>query len=446
MAEAAEYGGYDYEFVDKLDPKFYCLVCQDVLRDPQLTGCCGQHYCASCLEQCDRANYDRRCPHCRTHNYATMPNKQLQREIKSLMIYCVNRSQGCHWSGELTALTHHLESARDGCGAVSVECTLKCGVKIERSRLTKHLHCDCLQRPYECTYCGKKDTYTKITGEKEITKQRDRVPEEKGHYSVCPEYPKKCPNQCGKTVKRREVMSHRRLCHREEVRCTFQGRNTENEDITCGQKMLRSELQNHQKNACLFRQFECKFCHKISTYGAITGEELPTHMKQPRIPLEKGHYAECPDYPLFCKHKCHSGEIKRSHMERHLSECPLEPIPCPAREAGCQEVVCRKDLNDHLTSNQAQHLALFCSALTATRAELDSVKGQLSDATAELDTLKTTIVEMERKLEESSLSTQAGWVVVTTEQASATAAAMKAEKPDSFPPTQRRRKSFLRRK
>ena len=445
MAEAAEYGGYDYEFVDKLDPKFYCLVCQDVLRDPQLTGCCGQHYCASCLEQCERANYDQRCPHCRTRNYATMPNKQLQREINSLKIYCSNWSQGCRWTGELTAITRHLESQNGGCGIVTVECALKCGMKIERSQLAKHQQYDCLQRPYECGYCGKKDTHTKITGEKEMTKQRDRIPEEKGHYSVCPDYPKKCPNQCGKTVKRREIMAHRRLCHREQVHCTFQGRNTENEIINCGQKMLRSELQNHQK-ICLFRRFECKFCHKVSTYTAITGEELPTHTKQQRIPPERGHYAECAAYPLFCKHKCQSGEIKRSHMERHLLECPLEPIPCPAREAGCQKTMFRKDLNDHLTSNQGQHLALFCSALTATRAELDSVKGQLSSATAELDTLKTTVVELERKLEEASLRAQGEWVVVGTEHDSARVASERTGTSESTPPKQPRRKGFFRRK
>ena len=336
MAEAAEYGGYDYEFVDKLDPKFYCLVCQDVLRDPQLTGCCGQHYCASCLEEYDSTNYNNTCPHCRESDYDCMSNKQLQREIDSLRIYCINHSQGCRWTGQLTALTQHLASDRDGCGFVEVECTLNCGVKINRSQLTKHLHHDCPQMPYQCKYCGEEDTYACITGEEKMTKQRDRVPEEKGHYSVCPDYPKECPNQCGKTTKRRKIIEHRKKCPCQQVECTFLGRNTKNNIKICGRKMLRSELQHHQKY-CLLRPFECKFCHKESTYTAITGEEIPTHTKQQRIPPERGHYAECPEYPLFCKHKCQSGEIKRSHMERHLSECPLEPIPCPAREAGCRE-------------------------------------------------------------------------------------------------------------
>ena len=104
-------------------------------------------------------------------------------------------------------------------------------------------------------------------------------------------------------------------------------------------------------------------------------------------------------------------------------------------------MVCRKDLNDHLPSNPGQHLALFCSALTATRAELDSVKGQLSGATAELDTLKTTVVDLERKLEEVSLRAQGEWVVVGAEQASAT-----VETPESTPPKKTQRKGFLRRK
>ena len=32
MAEVG-YGGYDYEFVNELDNKYNCLVCQNVLRE-----------------------------------------------------------------------------------------------------------------------------------------------------------------------------------------------------------------------------------------------------------------------------------------------------------------------------------------------------------------------------------------------------------------------------
>ena len=394
MAEADEYGGYEYDFVGNLDKKFYCLVCQKVLRDPVLTGCCGQHYCDSCLQQWKRTNYENSCPHCRKVNYKSLIDKPLQREINDLKVYCPHRSLGCRWSAQLTTLPSHLESEKDGCAYVKVKCTLKCGETVDRGKLTKHLHYNCPQRPFECGYCGKEDTYTKITGETKITGLKDKIPKEMGHYAECPEYMKPCPNGCGKTMKRKEITEHKKQCHREPVMCTFRGMNTG----SCGEKMLRSELPNHQK-ICPFRPFKCKFCNKEGTYTAITGEkQCKPNTKQPRIPPEQGHYAECPNYPLVCKNKCQPAEIKRCDMKLHLTECPLQLVPCPVKEAGCQDMLKRKDINHHLASNQAQHLALLCSAYTETKTELATVKTQLEKAQAELNStnaeLKATKAEL----------------------------------------------------
>ena len=430
MAEAGEtavYGGYEYEFADKLDGKFYCLVCHNVLRDPILTGCCGQHYCESCLEQCNSTFYDKKCPHCRQLNYTTLLDKPLQREIKGLKVFCVNRSLGCKWSKELEKLPRHLESNKDGCEFVRVECVLNCGEKITRGHLTKHLNHECPQRPYECGYCGKEDTYTKITGDTKVTRQKGKVPEEKAHFAVCLEFIKRCPNQCGRSMKRREIEQHRQKCPREEIECTFRGPNEANKMMTCGKKVPRSELQSHEKT-CPFRTFECKFCNRASTYVAITGERGPQSLtRQPRIPPAKGHYAECPEYPLFCKHKCQPGEIKRRDMEEHITTCPLEPVACPVRDAGCRETVCRKDLKDHLANDQLQHLTLLCSAHTQTKAELEQVKTWLNEtrnslattseqlgsvsrevgsSRAEVAALTARVVETERKLEEARTSSR----------------------------------------
>ena len=128
---------------------------------------------------------------------------------------------------------------------------------------------------------------------------------------------------------------------------------------------------------------------------------MQTLTKQPPIPPAKGHYAVCPDYPLFCKNKCQPGEIKRSHMERHLATCPLEPVTCPVREAGCQETVRRRDLNEHLSSNHSQHLSLLCSVYTQTKTELGVVRTQLdqthnslSTTSEKLDTTRTELTKV----------------------------------------------------
>ncbi len=38
--------------------------------------------------------------------------------------------------------------------------------------------------------------------------------------------------------------------------------------------------------------------------------------------------------------------------------CPLEPVKCPFFEAGCREIILRKDLAAHKASNTEHHLEL----------------------------------------------------------------------------------------
>ena len=338
MAEGG-YGGYDYEFVNELESKYNCLVCQNVLRDPMLTDCCGQHYCKSCLQQCTRSHI-RECPHCRKRNYHTMLDKQLQREINELRIYCVNRSRKkCLWEDEISKLQCHLSSA-------------------------------CPQREKQCKRCGKKYTRSK-----------------EAHLSECLlEYATRCPNGCGKQIGENEIETHRKTCLQEEVMCMLQGPNEKNEVATCGQRMPRSKLPSHEK-ICQFRTFECKFCKKASTYAAITGE-IHTDIKQPKKPPEKGHYAECPDYPLYCRNKCCNKEIRRADMEQHLQECPLEPIQCERWEEGCREIVRRKDMSSHMKAYKKQHREYVWCAYVQKKEEVEQLKAELNATKDELAATK----------------------------------------------------------
>jgi hypothetical protein len=355
MAEGG-YGGYEHDFVNEsLDLKYHCLVCQNVLREPMLTDCCGQHYCKSCLQQCNRSHI-RECPHCRKKNYHTMLDKQLKREINQLRIYCVNRSgRNCLWEDELSKLSQHLSSS-------------------------------CPQRESECKYCGEMYTRSK-----------------EAHLEECLERSTRCPNGCGKQIKGREMGAHRNKCPLEEVACNLQGCNDNNQVVTCGRRMLRSELTSHEK-LCPFRTFECKFCQKVSTYAAITGQ-TQTDIKQPKKPPERGHYAECPDYPLSCKNKCRSGEIRRADMEQHLRVCPLETIQCEHWEEGCQEMVRRKDMGGHLKAFKKQHQEYVRFAylhkkkdMKDLKAELGATKDELAATKFELNATKNDVATQRTEL------------------------------------------------
>ena len=246
MAEQAVYGGHDQEFVCKVADRFICQVCTKVLREPHLAVCCGQHFCESCLNEW----FDRQqsCPHCRAEGFHHVINKGLRSEINELKIKCSHHREGCEWRGELGALKTHLES-QNGCGYEYVECPNKCEsfpglgdiLTFQRKYLKRHLTCDCYLRPYQCEFCGHKDTYKGITGQGiEII----IGPGYFGHQATCPEVPLACSNRCGsKGIKRKDMDSHHSKCPQEPVECPFA------EAGCTGGAVRRSQLENHMTSS-----------------------------------------------------------------------------------------------------------------------------------------------------------------------------------------------------
>ena len=45
-----EVGGYDVDFVDRVNQDYECPICQFTFRDPVQTRDCGHRFCESCLE------------------------------------------------------------------------------------------------------------------------------------------------------------------------------------------------------------------------------------------------------------------------------------------------------------------------------------------------------------------------------------------------------------
>ena len=94
-------GGYDYQFVDTPLDMFLCKICHLPSKDPHLSTCCGHTFCESCLAGARKMNagIDRAkpwmysvmaCPMCRSNGFKTFLNKQNDRVIKSLHIFCTN--------------------------------------------------------------------------------------------------------------------------------------------------------------------------------------------------------------------------------------------------------------------------------------------------------------------------------------------------------------------
>ena len=233
VPDEPQYGGYEYEFVDKVPERCLCsIVCHKVLRDARLLVCCGNHVCESCLNRWLRSQEkleqqeDQQqplCPHCREENFTHVKNLALRREVDDLKIHCTNGEAGCTWEGALSDLKTHLESEK-GCDYVEVHCTNKCKKQLKRKDLADHLTQHCPLRKYKCQHCGQEDTYQTITEK---------------HYDECPNYPLDCPNTCGgRGIKRADMTQHRSKCPLEPVECPFQ-------EAGCQATLVRRELDSH---------------------------------------------------------------------------------------------------------------------------------------------------------------------------------------------------------
>ena len=238
--DQSPYGGHEEDFIYDVEPHLVCMVCAKPFREPHQTSCCRQNFCESCLKRWTKKTGQRCCPHCRAEGrrFQHTLNLGLKREVESLEVRCSQRRNGCRWVGQLGQLERHLNSD-SGCGYVEVECPNRCkrnwlqklwpgevNPEIYRKDLPNHLHHECVLRQYQCQHCHIHDTYKEIT---------------ENHYSVCPEFPISCPNQCGALgIKRKNIKSHRGRCPLEPVECPFT-------EAGCngGRDLQRREFDSH---------------------------------------------------------------------------------------------------------------------------------------------------------------------------------------------------------
>ena len=102
-AEETEWGGYSYEFVNAPPDRLVCKICYLPSRIPHLTKCCGSIVCRSCslVRSTTVGSVPVSCTSCGRENFGATYNKNLEDEIKRLYIFCVNKTKGCQWRGEL---------------------------------------------------------------------------------------------------------------------------------------------------------------------------------------------------------------------------------------------------------------------------------------------------------------------------------------------------------
>ncbi|XP_065916948.1 putative leucine-rich repeat-containing protein DDB_G0290503 [Dysidea avara] len=342
-------GGYEYHFVATPADWLMCNICHYPSRDPYLSGCCGHTFCKSCLEGAKKATtISDACPICRNEEFPTVPNKQADRTVRSLHVFCTNKEKGCEWQGEVNNIVSHVTNS-DGCQFEEVICTNGCRMCVQRQYLSSHVEDECVCRMVDCQYCH-------ITGEHQLI--------EGEHKDQCPKFPIACPNKCEvDNISREDIDEHRKMCPLEEVTCPND----------CETSLQRRYIHTHIKMECPRLKVECQHCH-------ITGEQQF---------IEGEHKEQCPKFPVACPNNCEVGSVPRDDVEEHKKMCPLELIQCEYHMVGCEERMARKDQKKHNKEKMEEHLSFAICQLTKAQHNLASSQVEAVNSREEL-TAKTT--------------------------------------------------------
>jgi len=157
---------------------------------------------------------------CRDKKFVTYPNKQIDREVNGLEVYCTNKKNGCRWIDKLSCLCDHLSN--DGYQLAEVDCGNGCGEKLQRRHLLSHEKDDCSRRKVECVYCH-------------VLHFADST-----HLELCHKVPLPCPNGCkvhGKimSIPREDMEDHRNACR---LKCEYH-------KVGCDAKFPRKDQNRH---------------------------------------------------------------------------------------------------------------------------------------------------------------------------------------------------------
>ena len=133
-------GGYSSAFVEDLPKQCECPICLLAMREPHIVSCCGKKYCKKCIEHVKQEG--KNCPVC-NQTFTTMIERELERQILCLKVYCENNEDGCEWIGDLKHLDNHLDK---DCPHVTVQCSLDCGLEMKRADLITHIQDICRKR------------------------------------------------------------------------------------------------------------------------------------------------------------------------------------------------------------------------------------------------------------------------------------------------------------
>lgn len=150
------FGDYSqYNFIDAVNDDIICVICKEVLREPQQTKC-GHRMCLLCIQSRLSTDREFKCPaneeDCETirTNSDYHPDRPILRQINLRDVRCNHYESGCQETMQLRTLKFHLEK----CEYTPVKCVHDgCTVSPQRKLLNEHIENECDFTEIECEYC-----------------------------------------------------------------------------------------------------------------------------------------------------------------------------------------------------------------------------------------------------------------------------------------------------
>ncbi|XP_036892459.1 TNF receptor-associated factor 2 [Sturnira hondurensis] len=225
--DALQFGFAKTVLGTKLEDKYLCSACKNVLRRP-FQAQCGHRYCSLCLSSI-LSSGPRNCAAC-VHegvyeegvsileSSSAFPDNAARREVESLPAVCP--SEGCTWKGTLK----EYESCHEGhCPFQLTECPA-CRGLVRLGEKERHAEQECPERSHTCRHC--------------------RAPccgaDVKAHHETCPKFPLTCDGCGKKKIPRERFQEHVRECGRGcLVPCRFR-------DVGCPAVVEGEEQQEHE--------------------------------------------------------------------------------------------------------------------------------------------------------------------------------------------------------
>lgn len=167
-----------------------------------------------------------------------------------------------------------------------------------------------------------------------------------------------CSTHCGWSGTWGNLEGHLNLdCPSFEILCPFR----------CGERRARRAMPDHKK-ACPQRTEPCAHCMRQCKYVDIGL-----------------HEERCPLRVVPCPSDC--GVSKRQEqIESHLTtECVKRVVPCPFAAYGCEEVVTRGSISQHVSSFLERHCQLLVGQMQKERVDAAAAVNALKDRIAVLE-------------------------------------------------------------